>query len=350
MSKSVRREAVAVWLRSLATMLASGIPLVRAVELAGKSSPDRVLAVACTQVGERLHQGNRFSASLAEHPGLFSTFQVGLVKVGESSGTLTEVLEQLADYEERSRCLVLKFRSAMVYPLFVSLMAIFLMLVSPPIVFRMMLPFLESQTDKIPLITRFYLAFCHLLVNPLSWACLALCAWFALALAKRIWSDPRKRYQVWSRLLNRTGPAGRLLRTYALARFARAYAVQAEVGISPLQALPLSAEVSADPVLIQDMALAPRALADGRSLVGSLRLTGYFPSAFLTFLAASEECATVSRDFGRLADLYDRELEHSATAFAALLEPVVMMILGFAAGFMIFAITAPMLNLMQGFV
>ncbi|MBS2039743.1 type II secretion system F family protein [bacterium] len=349
MSKSAGREAVAVFFRSLATMLPAGVPLARAVELAGAGSPDPVLAAACRRLHDRLHQGQRLSASMAEHARVFSAFQIGLIKVGESSGRLVEVLEALAEYEEKARKLVLKFRSAMTYPLFVSLTALLLMVVSPPIVFRMLMPFLESQPDKIPFITRLYLGFCHLICSPICWLIAAGLATAAFRLFRTVWAQPRKRYQLWHGLLNRTGPSGRLLRTYGLARFARSFAILAEVGISPLHSLPLAAEVSGDPVLLADIPLACKALVDGRSLYDGLRLTGYFPKAFLTYLGASEECATVSKDFARLADVYDSELEHAAAAFASLLEPVIMMALGFSAGFMIFAVTLPMLNLMQEF-
>ncbi|MFN8612625.1 MAG: type II secretion system F family protein [Vulcanimicrobiota bacterium] len=350
MSKSARRESVAVLLRSLATMLPAGVPLSRAIELAGRSSPDPVLVATCAQVRDRLHQGQRLSASMSEHPRVFSSFQVGLIKVGESSGRLVEVLEALAEYEEKARNLVLKFRAAMTYPLFVSLTALLLMVLSPPIVFRMLMPFLESQRDKIPLITKIYLGFCHLVCNPFSWLALAGLSLVASKIFARAWADPQKRYKVWSWLLVKTGPAGRLLRTYGLARFARGFAILSDVGISPLQSLPLAAEVSGDPVLRADIHYACKALVDGRTFFDGLRVTGYFPKAFLTYLGASEECATISKDFARLADVYDAELEHAAASFASLLEPVVMMVLGFSAGFMIFAVTLPMLNLMQEFV
>jgi type II secretory pathway component PulF len=349
MNKGVSREAVAVLLRALATMLPAGVPLARSVELAGSTSPDPQLKACCTRLRDRLFAGQRLSAAMAEHPKVFSSFQVGLIKVGESSGQLVLVLEALAEYEEKTRNLVLKFRSAMTYPLFVSGLALLLMIVSPPIVFRMLMPFLESRPDKIPLITKVYLGFCHLVCNPLSWLVGMGLAWAALSLGRKAWADGEKRYRIWSFLLGRSGPAGRLLRTYGLARFARAYSILADVGISPLQSLPLAAEVSGDPVLIRDIKYAPKALIDGRSLYDGLRLTGYFPNSFLTYLGASEECATISKDFARLAEVYDSELEHAAAAFASLLEPVVMMALGFSAGFMIFAVTMPMLSLMQEF-
>lgn len=349
MSKPAGREAVAVLFRSLATMLPAGVPLARAVELAGASSPDPVLSAACAQLLDRLHQGQSLSASLHQHPRVFSSFQVGLVKVGESTGRLVDVLESLAEYEEKARNLVLKFRAAMTYPLFVSLTALLLMIVSPPIVFRMLMPFLESQPDKIPLITKVYLVFCHLVCNPLTWLSALCLVWFARRAFLQAWANRKKRYEIWRGLLLKTGPAGRLLRTYGLARFARAYAILAEVGISPLQALPLAAEVSGDPVLQSDIGIASKALVDGRSLHDGLRLTGYFPKSFLTYLGASEECATISKDFARLAEVYDSELEHAAASFASLLEPLIMMALGFSAGFMIFAVTMPMLNLMQEF-
>ena len=349
MNKGVSREAVAVLLRSLATMLPAGVPLARSVELAGSTSPDPQLKACCARVRDRLFAGQRLSAALAEHPKVFSHFQIGLIKVGESSGQLVTVLESLADYEEKARNLVLKFRSAMIYPLFVSALALLLMIVSPPIVFRMLMPFLESRPDRIPLITKVYLSFCHLVCNPLNWLLAMGLVWAGMSVGRRAWAHGEKRYRIWSLLLRKTGTAGRLLRTYGLARFARAYAILSDVGISPLQALPLAAEVSGDPVLMGDINYASKALIDGRTLYDGLRLTGYFPNGFLTYLGASEECATISKDFARLADVYDSELEHAAAAFASLLEPVVMMALGFSAGFMIFAVTMPMLNLMQEF-
>ena len=339
--------AVALLLRSLATTVAAGVPINRALEMVGKGSREQIIGETCAQMKRRVLGGNRLSRAMAEHPKVFSRFQVGLVRVGENTGRLDEILGQLAHYEEKSRDLVLKFRSAMVYPLFISLVALLLMVFSPPLVLRFLLPILESNPNAVPLITKIYLAFCHFILNPGSWLLLGLLSYQARKQWRRAWAQPTKRYRIWRFFLNRTGAAGRFLRTFALARFARAFAVQAQVGTPPIQALLLAAEVTGDPVLIEDMAKAPMALRNGKTLLQSIRLTEYFPNSFLAYLSASEESGTFGDDFARLADVYDAELESSAQTFAALLEPLVMMGLGFSAGFLIFAVTMPMLQLMQ---
>lgn len=339
--------AVALLLRSLATTVAAGVPINRALDMVGKGSREPVIQQTCQQMKRRVLGGNRLSRAMAEHPKVFSRFQVGLVRVGENTGRLDEILSQLALYEERTRDLVLRFRSAMIYPLFISALALILMVLSPPLIFRFLLPILESNPDHIPAVTKVYLVFCRVVLNPLFWLVLGGLIHQSLRVFRKAWAQPQKRYKMWKALLERTAAAGRLLRTFALARFARAFAVQAQVGTNPIQALLLAAEVSGDPVLVQDIGLAPAALRNGKTLLQSLRATGYFPKPFLAYLGASEESGTLAEDFARLADVYDWELASSAQTFAALLEPLVMMGLGFSAGFLIFAVTMPMLQMIQ---
>lgn len=339
--------AVALLLRSLATTVAAGVPINRALDMLGRGSSDMLIQQTCAQLKRRVEGGHRLSRAMAEHPQVFSRFQAGLVKVGENTGRLDSILAQLAHYEEKSRDLVLQFRSAMIYPLFISAVALLLMVLSPPLVFRFLLPILESNPGHIPLVTRIYLVFCHAVLSPWCWLLGGVAFYFGRKAWRRSWAQESQRYRLWSWLLNKTGAAGRLLRTFALARFARAFAVQAQVGTHPIQALLLAAEVTGDPVLMGDIHRAPAALRHGKTLCQSLRLTGYFPKGFLAYLAASEESGSLADDFQRLADVYDSELESAAKTFAALLEPLVMMGLGFSAGFLIFAVTMPMLQLMQ---
>lgn len=334
--------------RSLASMLPAGVPVSKALSVIARDNPDPVMARTVRTLVARLDHGAPLSLAMAEHADVFNGFQVGLVKVGESTGKLDEILGWLASYEEKARNLQLRYRAALTYPLFVSTLAVVLMIVSPPVVFRMLLPFLAEHPENIPLITRFYLVLCHLLVHPLFWLVAAVLATVVVQLGRRAWARPESRYQLSCRLL-KAGPLGRFLHTYGLARFSRALSIQLGAGVSPLQALPLAAQVSGDPVLIERMPMATRAMVDGRSLGVALKLTDYFPRSFLSYLAAAEECASFARDFERLADLYDADLECCARAFAGVLEPLVMMALGFSAALMIFAVTLPMLQLVQQF-
>lgn len=343
--KRAGREAVAVMLRSLATGLAAGIPVYRSLDMIAKGTPDRQVELACQQLQNHLLQGRRFSLAMRQLPHVFTPFQVGLVRVGENSGQLDEVLAELASYEEKARRLSLKFRSALTYPLLVSAFALALMLLSPPLVFRLLAPFLEGQ-QEIPLVTKIYLAYCKVLCNPLCWL---LGAGLTVSLSRRLrkcWADTRLRANFWARLL-KTPALGNLLRNFAMARFARAFGLQAAVGIGPLQALALAAEVSGDPVLQRDIEGAQKALVSGKTLVRSLQSTKYFSKSFLGILSAAEECGTIAEDFKRLADFYEMELDTATDAFASVLEPIVMMALGLMAGFMIFAVTMPMLKMVQ---
>ncbi len=340
------REAVAVLFRSLATTLASGVPLYRALDMVAQGSPDRAVQVACQKLQRDLGLGRRLSQAMAQWPLVFTRFQIGLIRVGEVTGHLDEVLDELARYEEKARDLTLKFRSTLTYPLLVSAFALLLMLLSPPLVVRLLAPFLEAQPDQIPWITRIYLGYCRLLCNPVSWLLSAGLAYGLVRLFRRHWAQPERRAWLWAHLLRLPG-LGNLLRNFAVARFSRAFAAQVQVGISPFQALQLSAQVSGDPLLMRDIALAQKALRDGQTLVRSLQRTGYFSKSFLGILRAAEECGTLADDFRRMAEFYELELDHTTASFAATLEPLVMMALGVMAGFMIFAVTLPMLRMVE---
>lgn len=327
-------------------MLPAGVPVHRALAVVGRDNPDPRMTRAAASMQQRLEQGAPFSLAMSEHSRLFNSFQVGLVKVGEDTGKLDEVLNWLAGYEEKTRQLEMKFRSALTYPLLVSGLALFFMIASPPLVFRLLTPLLADHPGEVPLLTRAYLALCTAICHPLSWLvglALGMGVW---RLGNKAWADPETRYR-WSALFLKAGPLGRFLHTYSLSRFARSLGIQLEAGCSMLRALPLAAQVSGNPVLIHDIPVALRALAHGMTLQRSLQTTGYFPSSFLAYLSAAEECGGFARDFQQMADFYDSDLENIAKSFASVLEPLVMMALGVSAALMIFAVTLPMLQIVQ---
>lgn len=335
-------RSLTLFFRSLSVMVATGIPLPRALHVMEGQADEPNLGRACHQARLTLERGNPLATCLQGASPSFSAFQIRLIKVGERTGGLVRVLSQLADYEERRQALSLRLRAALTYPAFLLTACLAMLVLGPPFLLKGQLRMIELAGGELPWITRALYAATDLRVL----GSLALAALLIGAALKRWVATPPGALALDRFMLRMPGPR-RLWRLIAITRFCQALALQLEVGLSVLEAVPQAAEASGSPVLAGRAGVSLTALREGANLTESLDAADYFPRSFLSTLNAGEESGQVSQSLQWISRLYQQELEASLEMAVAALEPTIMLVMGLATGLVALATMLPMVKVVQ---
>lgn len=339
-------EAKTVFLRSLATMVTAGVTIDKALEYLGAQTEDPKLATICDGMAYRVHGGYPLSQAMACYPRAFSRLQLRLVQMGEKTGLLDKVLNELSRYEEKERELLLKVKSTVSYPSFILVVATLMMIFVPPFILKGMFGLIQGSGVEPPLLTVIVMKVTDFLRTPLFYFL------FAVFVALLVWlfplwlRNPNNQRRLAQVVIKLPG-IGRVYHTLGVARFARAFAVQIDCGMNPLGALPISAEVTDNPILIDKIKEASSGLSQGESFSVSLEATGFFPRLMINMVQAGEESAQLGELLQRTAEMYEAEVEHALDTFTALLEPMIMCGIGVMVGILVLATMLPMTQVIE---
>ncbi|MGE0492113.1 MAG: type II secretion system F family protein [Vulcanimicrobiota bacterium] len=336
---SLAPATMVMLLRCLAAMIGSGIPIHRALGLLRGDEP--ALDQVCLLVEKTVLSGRPLSAGM-HACGAFSPFQVRLVECGERSGALHEVLAALAAYQERTHALNTRLRGALVYPAFLMALSLLILAFGLPYVLSGQLELLRSSGATLPLPTRLVLLLSDLSHQPLLWVVLMVVVGAGYLGLTNASAGVRRAWQKGVLTVPGLGPT---LRVLSLTRFARALALQLRAGVNLTQALPGAAAVADQPLLEEAAGQATQALLDGSSLAESLEASAFFPNLFVEMVRVGEETGSPGSGAEWLANLYDQQLEFALETFAAVLEPLILAVVGGIVGFLLLATMLPMVSL-----
>lgn len=339
-------ESKTVFLRSLSTMVMAGVTVDRSLDYLADQVDDPKLSEICRGMSQRIQGGFPLSAAMNCYPQAFSRLQLRLVQMGEKTGLLDNVLQELSRYEEKERALVLKVKSSLGYPAFIFVVAMVMMLLVPPFLMKGMFGLIEGSGVEPPLLTVVVMKVTTFLRTPLFYALLTLVVGGGAYLGP-MWMRRAENRKRLAQALMKVPALGRVYRTVAVARFCRALSVQVECGMNPLGALPVSAEVTENPLLVEAIRSATGRLSEGEGFAPSLESTGFFPKLMLNMVQAGEESASLGELLHKAAEMYEAEVDHVLDTFTALLEPAIMIFIGVMVGTLVLATMLPMAQVIE---
>jgi type IV pilus assembly protein PilC len=337
---------LSVFFRSLGSMFEAGVPLNRALEQLAMQAENPQLQQAARAVARDISHGKSFSKAM-QQTGCFTDVQQRLVAAGEVSGRLGHMIKKLADHEEERSTLQHKLTASLVTPLLVSGACLALVLVLPPLCLRGMLTMLRDTGVQLPWPTKILLSVSTLLSHPVFYLALVLLAGLAGWGFSRLWERREVRLAV-GRVLLALPAVGDMLRTVAVLKFSDTLASMLQSGIPLLQALRVAGEASGSEVLNQQLSATESAIREGESLSSALHAADFFPNGFVQALQAGEEAGQVGRMLVDVSRLYKLDLDSKMASFAAMLEPIVMLIVGVVVAFTCLAALMPMLKVVEG--
>jgi type IV pilus assembly protein PilC len=339
--KRVTLKDLAVCSRQLATMIDSGLPLLRGLVILADQVENPELRRALGAVRQSVENGYSLSAALATEPEIFPSLMIHMTRAGEAGGFLDVSMQQVAQTFEADVKLRGKVKAALAYPVVVFVMAILMcvgMLLFVVPIFEEMFASLGGQLP-LPTQVLVHLSAAMNYVVPVGAVVLAgVATWW-----RRHGGDPGVRGVV-DPLKLRMPVFGSLFARIALARFARNLGTLLGSGVPILQALEIVSETTGSVVISRAVQDVRTSVAQGESIAGPLARHAVFPSMVVQMIASGEETGAVDQMLHRIAGFYDEEIEATTQALTSLIEPLMIAFLGVVVGSMIIALYLPIFS------
>lgn len=333
---------LALFTRQLSTLFEAGIPLVRGLRGLAADETNKMLSRTVKDVGTKVETGSNLSDAMAYHPRTFNKLYVSMVRAGEGSGTLEDILEHLAVYLEKMDALKTKIRSAMSYPIFVLFVAftitLFLLLKIVP-TFETIYADLNAE---LPLPTRMVLWVSNLIQDNILITTGIVLLIMALVLLWR--RTPAGRYQ-WDGMMLGLPVFGPIIRKAVVSRFTRTFGILLKSGLPVLETLELVKGATGNAVIEKAIMDAREEIARGREITAAFRGTKKIPEMVLQLMATGEEAGQLDSMLMKASDFYDRQVEAAVQGLSALIEPLLIVIVGVIVGVVVITMYLPIFYL-----
>ena len=345
--KKVKPKIMMIFTRQLATLIDSGLPLLRGLNVLAKQERDTVLRNTINKLADGVQGGSTFSESLAQHPLIFNHLYVNMVKAGEVGGVLELALRRLAEFQEKAQKIKNKVVAAMVYPIIVMTMAIailaFLLVFIVP---KFEVIFHEMLGDKpLPAITLFVIGVSNFVKNH---GLVLLGLLIAAVAAYKLIARTRAGRSIIDRFKLRVPLFGDLIRKTAISRFSRTLGTLVTSGVPILQALNITRETAGNMVIAGAISQVHDSVKEGESIVQPLEASGAFPPMAISMIDVGEETGQLPEMLLKIADVYDDETDNSVAALTSMLEPIMIVFLALVVGTIVIALFMPLISIISG--
>ncbi|MCW1886798.1 type II secretion system F family protein [Luteolibacter flavescens] len=349
----IKPKLLMIFTRQLATLIDSGLPLLRGLTVLAKQEPNPVLKGTIAALADSVQSGSTFSESLAQHPKIFNKLYVNMVKAGELGGVLEVVLVRLAEYQEKAHKLKNKIVSAMVYPVIVMFIAVgilvFLMLFIVP-KFESM--FAELGNAELPAISRIVFGTSKFFLNATLVPPIPNVVWFAVLIVLigvgfNAWGKTKKGRRSLDTLKLRLPIFGDIQLKSAVARFSRTLGTLVTSGVPILQALNITRDTAGNVVVSDAIEKVHEAVKEGESIVSPLQSSKIFPAMVISMVDVGEETGQLPEMLLKVADVYDDEVDNAVTALTSILEPIMIVVLALVVGAVVFALFLPLIKIIS---
>jgi len=345
--KKVKPKVLMIFTRQLATLIDSGLPLLRGLTVLSKQERDSVLKSTIDKLADSVQSGNTFSEGLAQFPRIFNELYVNMVKAGEVGGVLELVLTRLAEFHEKAAKIKNKVAAAMVYPLIVMTMAIAIMgFLLVFIVPKFEAIFHDMLGDRpLPIITTFVITVSRF-VQAHYLVIVALI--FAVIAGYKFANRTVRGRSIIDRGKLRFPLFGDVIRKTAISRFSRTLGTLVTSGVPILQALNITRETAGNTVIARAIGQVHESVKEGESIVQPLEASGAFPPMVVSMIDVGEETGQLPEMLLKIADVYDDEVDTSVAAMTAALEPIMIVFLALVVGTIVIALFLPLISIIQG--
>jgi type IV pilus assembly protein PilC len=339
----VRDKDLVVFTRQFATMIDAGLPLVQALEILSMQVENKFLGKSIKVVKEDVEAGSTYADSLKKHPRIFNELYINMVAAGEAGGILDTILNRLAIYIEKSMKLKRKVRGAMIYPTVVTAVAILVIAAIMIFVVPTFSKMFAQLGGTLPLPTRIVIGTSNFLGGTggliIGGVIIALII-FVLQVRK----TERGKY-VTDRILLSLPVFGALLGKTAIAKFTRTLGTLTSSGVPILDGLDITAKTSGNKVIERAIYEVRTAVSEGKTIADPLMRLRIFPPMVNHMIAVGEATGALDSMLGKIADFYDDEVDAAVSNLTSLIEPLLMVFLGTAIGFIVIAMYLPIFKL-----
>lgn len=340
---TVDTKTLVIFTRQLATMIDAGLPLVQCLEILAGSEPNKTMKETLLGIKQQVESGSTFADSLKRYPKIFDDLFVNLIAAGEMGGILDTILNRLAAYTEASMKLKQKVKSAMKYPmtvLIVSLLITYGLLTSVIPTFGAM--FKSMGKSELPAITVFMMnlskntqANMHLIVGGMI---------TFMFLFRRFTANPKGRL-IWHTTLLKMPMVGNMIRKTAVAKFTRTLGTLISSGVPILDSLDIVAKTAGNMVIENAVFYTKEKISEGKNIASPMLETGVFPKMVVQMIGVGESTGAMDVMLSKIADFYDDEVDQAVDGLMAMIEPIIMVVLGGLIGSVMIAMYMPIFQM-----
>ncbi|MEP6664329.1 MAG: type II secretion system F family protein [Verrucomicrobiota bacterium] len=339
-------QEIATFTTQLSNLLKSGMPLTVAlssmVHLESKGIPSDV----SKQLKQDVMEGKGLSVAMSRQPHIFSDLYINMVKAGESSGALVEVLKRLATHQQQFAEVQSKFKSAMIYPILVCgvgmvIVAFFVFFMLP----RFMTIF-QGFSMALPLPTRVLMGFSNAVTSFWFWVVTIPIVLAIAVIFFRFKATEQGKRKIDQWKMN-APIVGKVIRLNIFGQFCRTLQTLLENGVPVLTALKITEDVMSNRIIKEAIAKTREEVTDGKTIAQPLARSQIFPRLMVDLIKIGEETGDVPGSLGNLADTYEGELSLALRVMMSLIEPVLIIVMAIGVGFLLMSILLPMFNLIS---
>jgi type IV pilus assembly protein PilC len=339
----VQPQDIAVFARQLATMMSAGIPMVQAFEIIGNGHEKPSMQKLVLDVKSTIEGGSTLHESLAKHPLYFDDLFVNLVEAGEHAGALETLLDKIATYKEKTEALKKKIKKALFYPAAVLIVAIIVSCILLIFVIPQFESLFKGFGADLPAFTQMVVNLSRFMQHQ-GWIPLLMLGGGVYAFLY-FYKRSRNMRRGIDRAMLKFPVIGPILTKAAIARFARTLSTMFAAGVPLVEAMQSVAGATGNIAYEEATLRMKDEVATGQRLQRAMENTGLFPNMVVQMIAVGEESGSLDTMSGKVAEFYESEVDNAVDSMSALLEPMIMAVLGVLVGGMVIAMYLPIFKL-----
>lgn len=341
--RPVKARDIAFFSRQIATMMASGVPLVQSLDILSQGQKNPKFKALINDIKVEVEGGAPLHEALGKHPVQFDELYVSLVKAGESAGVLDTILKTIADYKERMESIKAKIKKAMFYPAMVLVVAALVTTILLVYVIPQFQESFRSFGADLP-------GFTLMVIGASEWMQskgIYLLGAIVLAIGGVIYAKKRSRNvaRTMDRMLLKIPIIGTIMHKASLARFARTLAITFKAGVPLVEALESVAGATGNIIYSDATRRMQQDVAVGHSLNLAMSQTGLFPHMVVQMTAIGEEAGALDAMMVKVAEFYEEEVNNAVDTLSSTLEPLIMVVIGAVVGTLVVAMYLPIFKL-----
>ncbi len=338
--KSVSAQELAVFSRQLATMITSGMSILRALYVLEDQTESKFLKETIVQVRKDVEAGLSLSDAMERHPKVFSPLFVAMTRAGETGGMLEGALIRVADQLEKDASLRRQIRSAMIYPTLVLVFAVGVMLALVAFLVPVFVNVFKEFGGELPAITKFSVKLSNLVTHQ-WWLMFGVTAAVVVAFLK--WKSSSWGRPQWDRFRLRVPmKIGTIVQEVAVARWSRTLASLTSAGVPLLQALEITGKTGGNIVVEEAMEEVIASVKRGGSISAPLAKLPVFPTMVTHMVGVGEETGALDAMLDKIADFYEDRVDASVKALTSIMEPIMIIVIGGIVGFIVISMYMPL--------
>lgn len=340
--EKVKPKDVSLFTRQFATMIDAGLPIVQCLDILSEQSESKLLRNTIRMIKQNVEGGATLAESLRKHPKVFDDLYVNMVQAGEMGGVLNTILNRIALFIEKASKLKKKVKGAMIYPCSILAVAVIVVAILLIFVIPVFAELYGSMGKALPAPTQITINISNWFVATWYYALFAL---VGVTVGIRFYSKTDQGRMNIDRLLLRLPVMGDLLRKVAVARFSQNMSILLSSGVPILDGLAITAKTAGNKVVEKAIMDSRLSISQGRTVADPLRESKIFPPMVCQMVAVGENTGGLDTMLKKVADLYEEEVDDAVNNLTALMEPMIMIILGVILGGLVISMYLPIFQL-----